>query len=61
VSHLEDIRAVLLCRLDDGLKLRAIRVLVDTALQPEPATNTSALRLTLADEPNWPGIAPEVP
>jgi hypothetical protein len=59
VSHLEDIKAVLLCPMDDGLKLRAIRVLVDAALEPAGATNASVLRLTLADEPNGPQIAPE--
>jgi hypothetical protein len=43
------------------LRVEAALILIDAALQPKPATNASALRLTLADEPNGPQIAPETP
>jgi hypothetical protein len=61
VTDMECVRAVLLCGMGDRLKLRAISVLVDAALERDRATNASALRLTLADEPNGPQIPPETP
>jgi hypothetical protein len=54
-----DIRAVLLCPMNIELKVRSVRQLVEAALHPKPATNASALRLTLADEQDGPQIAPQ--
>jgi hypothetical protein len=50
---------VLLCRMDAGLQVRSALVLVDTALQPKPATNAHVRHVTPSGESDWPQIAPE--
>jgi hypothetical protein len=54
-----DVQAVLLCRMDAGLQVRSALVLVDTALQPKPATNAHVRHVTPSGESDWPQIAPE--